>query len=118
MSIKIPNKDNFDSELDHSQTDVDYIIKTIVEILKVMKEPEIKTLYETDFDKYVETMATKFKTFSDEYSGLFIQVLGNNIDIIVMMLQRIKEIQKGQKTQNGAEKELGAVLADNFLKTK
>lgn len=116
MSVKLPEIDEFDAPLDHSHTDVKYITKCIIDILKYMKTPEIVELYKNDTIAYTKKIEENFSEFAENYPCIFMQVIQNNVEIIFEMLNRISDIQNGQKTQQVAEKELGNILQSKYMK--
>ena len=99
-----------DAELKEiTTTNVIYIMKTIKEIQKRLKDPDVSGLeYIYVYDK----LSKEFDQFFDRYTGIFIKVIrGENLSTVASALYYKDKVDRGLITQE----KLSDMLAEKYL---
>jgi hypothetical protein len=105
-----------DSQPDFSDTDVDYILDTVIKILEKMNEEEMKFLSKENNSLFIDKISEEFSEFSDRYYTLFRTVIDReDLTNLFKMLEMIQKIQNDKIDIKSAEKQLGDHLADQYL---
>ena len=99
-----------DDELKEITTpSVIYIIKTIKEIQKRMKDPDIAKL---EYIRVYDTLGKEFDHFFNKYTGIFVKVIrGENLSTLASVLYYKDKVAKGLLT----EEQLADRLAKKYL---
>lgn len=105
-----------ESPPDFSNTDVDYILDTVIKILEKMNEEEMKFLSKENNSLFIDKMSEEFSEFSDKYYTLFRTVIDReDLTNLFKMLEMIQKIKNNKIDVKSAEKQLGEELADQYL---
>jgi hypothetical protein len=109
------------------------VLNHINSVLLFMKEPDnklyndLKIISKTkDTDKkkqlekiYEKTMEKKFPLFNETYPSTFQKVIYlKDISTTLFMLSKLSKVKKGNLSFNDAEKDVGNMLRDKFVKNK
>ena len=86
-----------------------YIMKTIKQIQKRMKDPDIARL---EYIRVYDTLGKEFDEFFEKYTGIFIKVIrGENLSTVASALYYKDKVERGLITQD----ELSDMLATKYL---
>ena len=85
------------------------IMKTIKQIQKRMKDPDISEL---EYIRVYDTLSKEFEDFFDRYTGIFIKVIrGENLSTVASVLYYKDKVDRGLMSQE----ELSDLLAKKYL---
>ena len=101
---------------DFTDTDVNYILDTVIKILEKMNEEEMKFLAKENNSLFIDKISEEFSEFSNRYYTLFRTVIDReDLTNLFKMLEMIQKIQNDKIDIKSAEKQLGEDLADQYL---
>lgn len=99
--------------------DVPKLLDQIIKILEYISSDEAIKMKNKDQDEFLNHMEEKFADFSFRYYAIFRKLLsGEDILPLFKMLAEIEKVQKGVKTLDTVEKELGEELANKYVYSK
>lgn len=86
-----------------------HILKTIKNIQKRMKDPDIKNL---DFIQIYDKLGKEFEDFFNKYTKIFTMIIkGEDLSVVASVLYYKDKIEKGLMT----EQQLSDMLAEKYL---
>lgn len=86
-----------------------YIMKTIKQIQKRLKDPEIASM---EYIRVYDALSQEFSEFFDKYTGIFIKVIrGENLSTVASALYYKDKVDRGLITQE----KLSDMLASKYL---
>lgn len=90
---------------------VDQILDQVINILENMNTSEMKTLRETNYPLFEQTMEDKYKDFSYNYYSVFKMVIsGEDITPLFKMLEVLSSVKSGKRSFEDGEKDVGKYL--------
>lgn len=101
--------------------DLKYITDNLIKILACMEENEMVQLRKMDNELFKRKMEDKFNEFSERYYSMFQQLLTgetDNIGKIIMMLDALHRVNRGQLTMDGAFEDVRETLSKEYIYPK
>ena len=93
----------------------DDVLDQVIKILEAMDTPEMKLLRDTNQDTFEQIMEERFENFAFQYYSVFKMILsGEDISPLFQMLKVISKINKGEKSFEDGERDVGLYL-NRFL---
>lgn len=113
-NIIMDDDDNYDNPV--NLPDVGKILSEVMKILEYMTTDEMIDMKSQDLAAYEEQMESKFPEFADKYYAVFKKVIsGEDITPLFKMLVGIDKVNRGEKTIEEVETNLGKELANKYV---
>jgi len=96
--------------------DPEEIAETVANILEYMSEDEVMAVQKENQASYESMIENKFPDFANRYRAIFnLTISGENMDMLVMMLESLEKIKTGEKQMEKVETELRDELAETYI---
>ena len=96
-----------------SSSQIEVIFQDILEDRKIHRK-----LIKKNPDKFYEMMLTKYKTFSEDYPGIYKKSVEGtmNKNMFNFMLQMMKQVESKDVTEHNASVKIGEMLVNKYVK--
>ncbi|QKF93758.1 hypothetical protein QKU48_gp0300 [Fadolivirus algeromassiliense] len=102
---------DFGEENTSGNVPIEKILDQVISILEYMNTPELKTLKETNYPLYEQTIEDKYPDFSYNYYSVFKMVIsGEDITPLFKMLEVLGDVRAGKTSFEDGEKNVGQYL--------
>ena len=92
------------------------IAEVVGNILEYMCEDEVLEVQKENYAAYEDMLEKKFPDFANRYRAIFnLTISGENIDMLMKMLESLGEIKAGEKKMDEVKKELQNELAETYI---
>lgn len=92
------------------------LTQQIIEIQEYMCTDEMILLQKNNFNVYEQNMRNKFSNFAEKYHSIFkLLIKGDDISMLIMMLQGINDVKNGHITMESLNKSIDVETARKYL---